>query len=177
MQTGFKIIVVTGPESSGKSYLTRFLSEKFQIPLIEEYARKYIDGLDRDYLEKDLTEIAKGHYSQLDELKETKTPLSSWLIMDTDFLTIKIWGLEKFGRYAEGLKQLSAEFPTTHYLLCTPDIPWEYDPQRENAEDRDRLFELYNSELKIANSSFTIIEGNYGQRTALAIKAIESLIN
>ena len=29
------------------------------------------------------------------------------------------------------------------YLLCYPDLAWELDPLRENANDRLRLFEIY----------------------------------
>ena len=35
------------------------------------------------------------------------------------------------------------------YILCYPDIPWEYDVQRENPfNDRLALFKLYEQEIK-----------------------------
>ena len=53
-------IIVTGPESSGKTTLCKALSEHFKIPSTEEYAREYLNNLGREYKEEDLIEIAKG---------------------------------------------------------------------------------------------------------------------
>ncbi len=174
MSIELKIIVVTGPESSGKSYLAKLLAEKFRLPLVAEYAREYIGGLERDYVEEDLEAIAVGQYEKLNEIIKSG---AAWVIMDTDFLTIKIWGTEKYGKYSVQLKQLSERYPTTHYLCCRPDIPWEYDPQRENPEDRDRLFEIHYRELEKQKCSFDIIEGDFEQRTAMAVRALEKLIH
>ena len=38
-------IIVTGPESSGKTTLCKSLSKHFKIPYSEEFARKYLDYL------------------------------------------------------------------------------------------------------------------------------------
>ena len=173
MSAGLKIIVVTGPESSGKSFLTNLLAEKFQLPMVSEYAREYIDGLERAYVEADLEVIANGQYKKLEAIDRLG---KSWAIMDTDMLTIKIWGLEKYGQYPEILDVLANQFPVTHYLCCKPDIPWEYDPQREHSNDRERLFHKYLKELETNNFPFTVIQGDYSQRISSSIKIVEQLI-
>ena len=45
-------IIVTGPESSGKTTLCKALSKHFKIPFSEEYARKYlnINGRRHDHI-------------------------------------------------------------------------------------------------------------------------------
>jgi len=176
MQTELKIIVLTGPESSGKSYLSQQLAKEFDLPLVSEYARIYIDELDRAYVEEDLGKILAGHQAQLKSLITRGSSDSKWVVLDTDFLTIKIWSQEKYGRYPKIVDQVAELFPAVHYLLCKPDIPWEFDPQRENPEDRDRLFEIYWSELESSEYPFTIIQGDFHKRSNQARSVISSLL-
>jgi len=150
------------------------LSEKFGIPLIKEYAREFIDHLDRPYKEDDLSTIAKGHYNQLVQLASDD---HSWVIMDTDFLTIKIWGDEKFGKHPASLDDLASKYPAAYYLLCKPDIPWEFDPQRENSNDRDRLFEIYLDEIAEIEAKFEIISGDFDERILNGEQLIRELLN
>ena len=79
-------IIVTGPENSGKTTLCKALSKHFNIHFSEEYAREYIDKLDRTYTQTDLIEIAKG---------QLQSDLNSQLL-DTDLITIKIWSNYKY---------------------------------------------------------------------------------
>ena len=55
-------IILTGPESSGKTTLCKALSQHFHLPFSKEYAREYLDGLNRDYNQDDLLKIAKGQF-------------------------------------------------------------------------------------------------------------------
>ena len=55
-------IIITGPECSGKSTLSKSLAEHFQSPLLHEYARVYISKLKRKYTQKDLLKIAKTQF-------------------------------------------------------------------------------------------------------------------
>ena len=75
----FKIIV-TGPESSGKTTLCKALSKHFKISFAKEYAREYLENLNRDYTQEDLIRIAKR---QLDLDQKS-------ILLDTDLITIKI---------------------------------------------------------------------------------------
>ena len=59
------------------------------------------------------------------------------------------------------------------YLLCNTDLPWEYDPLRENPDDRERLLELYKKELEDRGFPFAIISGTSKERLENAINAIE----
>ena len=54
-------IIVTGPESSGKTTLTKKLSKHFKTPYVEEYSRLYLSHLGRNYTKKDVLTIAKEH--------------------------------------------------------------------------------------------------------------------
>ena len=82
-------IIITGPESSGKTTLCSQLSTYFKYPLVSEYAREYIDQLDRSYNKDDLLEISK-------EQRNREFTGGKILLCDTDLITIKIWSLFKY---------------------------------------------------------------------------------
>jgi nicotinamide riboside kinase len=52
-------IAVIGPESTGKSALTKALARHYSSPYVDEYARDYVAKLNRPYTFDDLCEIAK----------------------------------------------------------------------------------------------------------------------
>ena len=133
-------IIVTGPESSGKTTLCKALSQHFQLTFSIEYAREYLDALNIDYNQNDLLKIAKG------QLKAEKNTT----LLDTDLITIKIWSIYKYGNCDKWiLDQIEKQtLEKRFYLLCKPDIAWEKDPLRENAENRIDLFKLYKKELE-----------------------------
>ena len=60
-------IVVTGPESCGKTEIARYLAGVFNAEYIPEYARRYIGELDRPYTYRDVEHIARVQEDQLKE--------------------------------------------------------------------------------------------------------------
>ena len=160
-------IIVTGPESSGKTTLCKALSEHFKIPYSEEFAREYLDALNRDYNQDDLLKIAKGQL--------TSEQNSS--LLDTDLITIKIWSKYKYGSCDKWiLNQIEKQKSEKRfYLLCKPDIPWEADPQRENPNDREELFEIYKKEAESLGHDYFIVEEE--NRTEKSISKISPLIS
>ena len=163
-------IVITGPESTGKSTLATQLARHFNVPMVEEFARTFIGALHRPYTESDLLHIAKGQIALEETTLQKDIPL---LICDSDLLTIKIWSEYKYGHCDPQILQWIKEREYDHYFLCSPDIPWIYDPQRENPNDRDQLFEIYKKELEAYNKSFTKLIGASDFRLKKAIERIE----
>ena len=172
MQT--KSIVITGPESSGKTTLANRLADHFGAQWLPEYAREYIDQLERPYTESDLLAIAEGQLAREQEAIEKSSGI---LFLDTSLEVIKIWGEYKFGRCHPWILDQMQKQTHTLYLLCQPDIPWEYDPQRENPSDRDVLFDLYRLHLTNQNIKFVEINGLNEIRLTKAIHHVQSLIN
>ncbi|MCB9170418.1 MAG: ATP-binding protein [Flavobacteriales bacterium] len=166
-------IAITGPESSGKTTLARAVAAHYGAPWVPEFAREYLERIDRPYVEADLIAIAKGQLAAEEARADASDPL---LVCDTDMITLRIWSQEKYGRVAPELEQL---MQGTHYdlaLLCRPDIPWEYDPLRENPHDRDRLFEVYHETLIELQRPFVIIEGDRRDRLHRAVHAIGEVL-
>ena len=168
-----KKVVITGPESSGKTTLFNAIEEKFGIAGVPEFARIYIDQLDRPYVQGDLIEIANG---QLQLEQKFSNENKDLLLCDTDLLTIKVWSEYKYGSCDPIiLNQLMHHLPD-YYVLTSPDIPWEPDPQRENPEERDELFQIYQKEILTLKIPSIIVAGSQEQRMDQFLKVMNDLL-
>lgn len=166
-------IVLTGPESTGKTTLAKQLADHFKTEWVAEYARHFIDKLNRPYVEADLLEIAER---QLEWEKHLERFAREVLIYDTDLLTIKVWSEFRFGRCHPQILSWIKQRHYDHYLLCGTDVVWHPDPQRENPNDRDLLFDIYKKELALYKKDFTEIRGNEQQRLQQSIAIISSFL-
>lgn len=162
-------IVITGPESTGKSQLTTGLATHFGTVAVPEFARTYLAGLNRPYEESDLLEIARG---QLALETDGMNRAGDLLFCDTGFLVLKIWSMHRFKRcHPFILQQLERNAPDL-FLLCNIDLPWEYDPQREHPHLRQFFFDWYQRELEHYGFSYLVINGRDEQRMQHAIDGV-----
>lgn len=162
-------IAVTGPESSGKTTLAKSLATHFSGEYIPEYARIFLNETKGAYAFDDIEIIAEKHAEQL-----LNRP-SKLQIVDTDFFVLKIWSEVKFGKIAERIVQLVNTPLFDLHILCSPDMPWEYDPFREDPHSRDTLFTLYEDALNQHNVPFICASGPHDARLEKSIAAIHSL--
>lgn len=160
-------IILTGPESSGKTTLCKAFSKHFNLPFSKEYAMKYLHILSRYYNQDDLLKIAQGQLKSEQNIQ----------LLDTDLITIKIWSEYKYRSCDKWiLSQIEKQKSENRfYLLCKPDIPWEADPQRENPNDREDLFEIYKKEIENLGHNYFIVDGE--NRTENCISKISPLIS
>lgn len=166
-------VVVTGPESSGKSTLCKALAKHYGIPWVSEYSRSYLIQRKGIYVEDDLLSIAEGQIKVEDEAMAKANEL---VICDTSLEVVKIWSEWKYGRCNPFIeKQAFARAPDL-FLLLKPDIPWEADRLRENPTDREELFAYYQKSLKAYSSEIVEVSGEKDRRLKLAITAIDSAI-
>lgn len=166
----FLTIAITGPESTGKSWLSEQLAIHFNTLSVAEYAREYIENLERPYDFNDIELIAK---KQLQLEEQAICRANKILFVDTDFFVTKIWSEFVFQKCSPWIiNQLQVHTYDLH-LLCDIDLPWEYDPQREHPDKRQELFELYKSELTKSNRPFEIVTGNGEARLHSALGALK----
>ncbi len=165
-------VVIIGPESTGKTTLAKQLAAHFHTKWVPEYAREYLDRLGRSYREEDLVEIAKGQLVTENRIAKSCAQL---MICDTDFLVLKVWSDYKFGRCDPYIENQLIQNPCKLYLLSGVDVPWQFDPQRENPTDRSHLYALYLKELKALQTPFQEISGSPKERFTAAIEAIDTL--
>ena len=128
-------IVVTGPESSGKTTLAQDLVQELDGLLVPEYSRIYLEQSGLRYGKDDLELIAAGQRGlEHRALRSATRPIVS----DTGLEVLEVWSLERFNCvHPEITKWRDCQVGL--YLLCRPDLPWEEDPLRTLPELEDRL--------------------------------------
>lgn len=169
-----KRIAIIGPESTGKSELCQHLARHYDTEWVPEYARFYLDRLDRDYEMHDLKSIAEGQLAWEDDKAEYAR---NYLICDTNLIVIKVWSDHKYGSTDEWIESELENRTYDFYLLNNIDIPWTPDPQREHPEMRKHFFDIYENHLKENDLPFAIVSGIEGERKKCAVDAIESFFS
>ena len=165
-------IAITGPESTGKSTLSEKLAHHYNTNFVPEYSRTYFENFEGQYTENDVVEIAKGQHNLIIE-EEKKS--SKILIADTEIVVCKIWVEYVFKHSNKVIDEILKQQDFDLYLLCDIDLPWTYDPLRENPniEERKELFEIYRNTLEQMKVPFEIVSGDDEVRVNNAIKVIE----
>lgn len=165
--------MITGPESTGKSTLSQALAEQLDTVWVAEYAREYIGKLDRPYQEEDLLKIAKGQIAA--EEAQLLHARNGLLICDTDLYVIKVWSEHRYNNCHAYILEEIATRKYDHYLLCSIDLPWEYDPQREYPElaEREYFFNIYQDIVQQSGVPWTLISGNPEERLHKSIETIK----
>lgn len=169
-------IVLTGPESSGKTVLAADLARALQTVWVPEFARSYLAYLPYSYARPDLERIGRGQQAWEEWYSERA---NQFLVCDTDWTVLHIWEHYRYGIPADGLWHWQKGFTNPQaadlYLLCTPDFPSEPDPLRENPEEREILFGWYEHLLQSMGLDYMKIDGNHAGRLDTAISRIDKL--
>ena len=167
-------IVIIGPESTGKSTLTKQLAAHYNAPYVEEFARTYLEARkESSYEWKDLEAIARGQMARIEEAM-TKAP--KLLFCDTDLVTLHIWSLDKFDKPIPFVESLLAQHKPHLYLLCKPDIAWQPDPLREDATRRVALFSWNAWVLESINANYQMVGGTGDARFKNALSHVNRLL-
>lgn len=161
-------IAIVGAESTGKSTLAHYLAKELNSNLVPEYAREYCDKLQAPPTLEDVKLIAQKQIEQYDNASATT-------IFDAPLVTSIIWLYDKFNRIDLNLHNhfLSQEFD--FILLCEPDIPWVYDPQRTDAHRRHEIHQLYKHYLISNNKNYHLISGSEDKRIESVIMICKPL--
>lgn len=174
-----KKVILLGPESTGKSFLSERLANHYQSVWCPEYAREYLLMLGRPYTADDLLVIAKNQAEMAKQYtadaigKKVNT-----IFFDTDMHVMKVWSEVVFGSCDPWIiNELKQQQPDL-YLLCKPDIPWVQDELREYPEQKVRndLFAVYKELMQKQTTTWSIVSGNFDERFAAAVKAVDALL-
>jgi NadR type nicotinamide-nucleotide adenylyltransferase len=167
-----KKIAIIGPECTGKTILSEQLAVHYNTVWIPEYAREYVEKLQRSYVFEDLEIIARN---QIAQINARYTDAHGYVFFDTDLIITKVWFDIVFNKVPGWLNSAIAISNFDLYLLCDIDIPWKPDPVRENGgEMRKVLFNIYKQELENRYLQYKIISGTGNERTENAIGSIDN---
>ena len=156
--------------------MTQQLARYFNTAFVEEYARPYLESINRPYLNTDLLAIAKEQI--LREDAAAQNPGNAVLFCDTDLQVIKVWSESKYGICDEWVLQQIAIRPYDFYILTDIDMPWSDDPLREHPEPemRQHFFNIYKDIVSNSGIPFIIVTGHEADRLKMAAGAVNELL-
>jgi NadR type nicotinamide-nucleotide adenylyltransferase len=153
-----KRIAFVGPESSGKTSLANYFSTFKNSTVVPEFSRIYLAKTNGKYQFEDIEQIAR---LQFDNIQKA---INDYVWIDTELLVTLVWSEYKYKKCAPFILEHIDKQNIDLFVLCKPDIPWEYDPLRENPYDRFKLFEIYEKKLIAHNLNYIIVNGSLENR-------------
>lgn len=171
-------IVLFGPESTGKTTLSKLLARHYNTVWVREYAREYLQDKwnnERKTCEDvDLIPIAIGQINLENDLSQKADKV---LICDTDLLETKVYSEEYYGGFVDPeLNRVALENQYDLYLLTYIDAPWEEDDLRDRPEQRQEMFEAFENALKKYNRPYITLKGSIKNRLDKAVIAIDKIL-
>ena len=171
-------VVLFGPESTGKTTLSKQLSRYYNTVWAPEFAREYLQkkwNNERKTCEQgDLIPIAEGQMKLENKLAKKADKL---LICDTDLLETKVYSEEYYGGFVDPkLDKAALENTYDIYFLTYIDTPWEEDDLRDRPELRLEMFTAFENTLKKYNRPYVLLKGDKETRLRKATEVIDKLI-
>lgn len=167
-----RVVVLTGPESSGKSWLAREIQQQFGGIIVDEFVRHFIEQVKRDTCLADVDPIANGQLAWEDQARSRKPDL---LILDTHLLSNMLWSQTLFGACPAWLEQALLEREYHLHLLLDPvDVPWINDGQRCQPDIAERLafYAACERWLQLHQQPYVSVKGDWSARRAFVLEAI-----
>lgn len=171
-------IVLFGPESTGKTTISKQLARHYNSVWVREYAREYLQDKWNDERKtcepKDLLPIAVGQMKLENELAQKTDTV---LICDTDLLETKVYSEAYYSGTCDPILEAHAlENSYDLYFLTYIDTPWEADDLRDKPKERERMFKAFESTLKTYKRPYVLLKGTKKERLKTAVRHIDSLL-
>ncbi len=169
-----KRVCIFGPESTGKSTLTRNLAKHYSSAYVPEYARTHIESRNGDITSDDIPMIAQGQIASEDAIAFNANRV---LFCDTDLITTTIWSDWLYQSCPEWIEAEANQRQYDLYLVTDVDVPWVEDAVRYLPEERKSFLDRCIEELEKRNRDYIVLSGNWEQRMANAIAAIDEILS
>lgn len=172
-----KRIVLVGPESSGKSTLTKGLAARFGTAFLSEYGRTFQENVGRDLTLDDMRLIAQLHRAAEDA---AALHANGFLFVDTEAIITKAWAQVFFGAVPEDFERFITSDRYALYLLTEPharewhDDGWRLQPDRNT---RIKFFSVIRAELEARKCPYIVLSGEWEERQTQAENAVTSLLS
>jgi len=171
-------VVLFGPETTGKTTLSKALARYYNSVWVPEYAREYLQDKwnnERKTCEpSDLLPIALGQMYLENELSQKTNTV---LICDTNLLETKVYSEAYYSGSCDPLlEKFAIKNEYDLYLLTYIDVPWEADDLRDKPNAREKMFQAFEDQLKKHKKPYVLLKGSKTERFKLAIREINKLI-
>jgi len=165
-------ICIYGPESTGKSTLTRRLAERFHTAFVPEVAREML--VSNDFTVDDIIAIGKAHDKRIDQEVRRANRL---LFCDTDVITTQIYAQHYLGVVPDILFALERKTSYALYFLLDVDVPWVADGLRDLGDRRAEMMHLFRQALVDRHIPFVNVKGDFDVREQIMVDAIKALVS
>jgi NadR type nicotinamide-nucleotide adenylyltransferase len=174
-----KRVAIVGPESVGKSTLTRKLANFYFTNFVDEYGRIVYENNGNKISIEDFIPISKGRQDLENWMLETSNKL---LFCDTEDITTYIFSKMYFpNEYTKTLEYfnyvLSTKKPYDIYILLKPDCDAIQDGTRNFLDERWDHYNVLREELTNRRCNFVEIGGSWEDRLNDSIKLISNTYN
>lgn len=166
-------VCVIGPESSGKTTLSRRLADHYRTTYVTEFARGILTSEGRDWLPSDTTTIAKAQ--QVGEAMMARRA-NRVLFCDTNLFAVGLWSERLFGQPPDWVRDANRSDPTDLYLLTAPDLPYVGSATYDEPQERLAFHSRCVGELTRLGRRFVHISGAADDRFAQAVDAVDALL-
>lgn len=166
-----KKVCLFGPESVGKTTLSRKLADFFKTEWVQEVARDMLKSND-EIDEQKLIEIGTAQTSLV---KEKSQQANNVLFCDTDLITTQIYARHYLGYIPDKLVELEKEVNYDLYILLDIDTIWVEDPLRDLGNKRAEMYQIFLAELEKRKLNYVKINGSWENRMQKAIEVIQKL--
>lgn len=171
-------LVFFGPESTGKSVMSKMLADELHAAYVPEYSRWYAEEMRKKGLQltkQDVLPIARGQMALENQHSKYAKEL---LICDTDLLETKVYSQQYYNGFCPPELELAAKTNQyDFYFLCYIDTPWEEDGIRDRPLQREDMFRAFEAALIEADRTYVILKGSFEQKLETCRKIIQELKN
>ena len=162
-------IVVTGPESTGKTTLSRRLAELARAEWVPEASRIYAERKGGELSASDVAPIAREHIRLADAAAErARAGGTALLVLDTDLLSTVIYAQHYYRLVPDWIERMERARRGDFYLLCDIDVPWIPDGIRDRPANREEMFALFRDALVRRKAPFVLVQGSWDERWEIA---------
>ncbi len=170
-------IAIYGPESTGKTTLSKQLAAAFNTICIAEFARDYLqekwNSTKQICSQEDLIPIAIGQTKLENDALANANQI---LFCDTNVLVTKVFSEIYYNACDTNIEKAAKKHKYDLIFLTDVDVPWEKDDLRDKPEERVKTLLLFEQALIENQKPYIKISGNADERLTNAAKIVTDLI-
>ncbi|MBX7126190.1 MAG: AAA family ATPase [Cyclobacteriaceae bacterium] len=166
-----KKICLFGPESTGKSTMSKLLAEHYSTSFVPEVARELISS--NDFSAQDIVRIGDAQGERYFEKLKHANRL---LFCDTDHITTAIYARHYLGFVPPSIDAWIEKIRYDQYYFFDIDVPWVDDGLRDLGHVREKMREEFRLELEQRRIPFVWVRGDYESRFQQMKSSMDSLL-